>query len=459
MSGLNVGLLPSAISKLKDAYIPMINCKVSGTSVPDSSYLTYQFTNTVVQSVYLNPELTKATLDDGFIAVTSSQGNMLVTTDYTQSAGEESTPSTSITMKATDVDVTFSMVITAIDGRPRFDIQNTTFSAANLDVSNAQGYLARAASNYNNNFEFKNNANIKFAAMLESALEDFLNNNAQNYQLQAPLGQIDDRIMVDNSLVRDPLITKDFVAVSLNETFFVNGGGECPAYNGQAQKMIPNVDTTHATQEFQLYLSDYSINTLLYSFWCTKLMHITLPEQIQNLGLPFVPNTRNWFTDDLAVVFPQVIPAYGSGNPITLTCANSGMDQPDVTSSFVDITGYLMGICKVQTLVNNQLVTMLDFTAKVSLTGNLLPQPQNQMVLNASDVQLDDFAVNNNNVPALDNDAVKGFLTGLIADHVPYSQVVTMPIGDYVSLNDPAIVYMPGYVEILSSADFVRQSC
>lgn len=106
---------------------------------------------------------------------------------------------------------------------------------------------------------------------------------------------------MDSAFLAAPQVSdKGYLAAQVNGTFF---NPDHPQAGPYTPVQTPSRDD--AGKDFQYFVTDYSINTLLHSRYLAQSQD-NLSDLLQPLG-------KNITTDELGAVIPQILTKYGSG--------------------------------------------------------------------------------------------------------------------------------------------------
>lgn len=312
--GLNLAINKLGIENLKTHLLPLALARVTDLSIPDfstsvgSSFLKIKFK-------FEDIDLTsfKLSLKDTTVTTTPSHEIKLKTKnlkakgkckfDFDSSIGDGDGKAE---LSISDTDVTIDFKVYSLGGVLNIQSVSADVDIDNLDVD-IDGDIADKILDW---LEDVFDSDVKDA--IEDALEDKIEDELTDYlnglfSQYGPIYTYYGALGIDYFMVTDPLIDTDWIGLrTLGEVF--------DAYNYNMPPFSPpsslNVYNS-AGRELQVYLSSYSINTMLYALYSYNIFQGNFTSEIIPDSSPLKLTTSG-----LELLFPGLVQKYGEDLPI-----------------------------------------------------------------------------------------------------------------------------------------------
>lgn len=236
-----------------------------------------------------------------------------------------------------------------------FDINNLYVNATvEIKSKNVNGKLLPDAKiinllyNYDFDFELTSKLGGNIASVFKNPLKQLITkkinqliNSKINYGLQIGLSMIPHEIIVDKkkgysidySLISSPIIENNFILFNSYARFFNKNIPETQNKDNFFRPYgVPSYDLIGKSS--QLYVSDYVINTALYTFFKTRDLEILItPDMLPN-NLPLIKLNTSW----LNMIFKNMTDIYGMDQPVfirLLVCENPQLILKKELISFI----------------------------------------------------------------------------------------------------------------------------
>ena len=203
--------------------------------------------------------------------------------------------------------------------------------------------------NYNYDFDFEINSSLGYIVSLfktpiKNLITKRLNNLIDeeiNHGLQIGLSMIPNEIIVDKkkgyiidySLISDPFIENNFILFNSYARFINKNIKETQNKDNYFRPYsIPSYDLLGKSS--QIYISDYVINTALYTFFKTRDLNILITPDMLPENLPLIKLNTSW----LNMIFKDLSSVYGMDQNVyinLIVCENPQLILKDKLISFI----------------------------------------------------------------------------------------------------------------------------
>ena len=247
----------------------------------------------------------------------------------------------------------FEFLIAGINESVKFDINNLTVDTrVKIKSKNIDGRLFPDAEvvflNYVYDFDFKLSSALGkvisiFKSLIKQAIEKEINktiNKEINHGLQIGLNKIPMEIVVDKkrglvidySLVSTPFIQNNFILFNSYARLINKNIKETQNKDNYfLPLMVPSYDLLGKSS--QVYVSEYVINTALFTYFKSKDLEIVIKPEMLPQNLPIKLNT-SW----LGIIFKDISDIYGEDIPVNIkliVCENPQMILKEKMISFI----------------------------------------------------------------------------------------------------------------------------
>ena len=247
----------------------------------------------------------------------------------------------------------FNILLSEIKESVKFDLKDLNVEATVMIKSkNVNGKLFPDAKvvklNYNYDFDFKLKTTLgKIISIFKAPIKDLIKKEINhlidkeiNHGIQIGLGKIPMEIIVDKkrglvidySLVSTPFIQNNFILFNSYARFINKNIPETQKKDNYFMPlMVPSYDLLGKSS--QVYVSEYVINTALFTFFKSRDLEILIKPSMLPQNLPIKLNT-SW----LNMIFKDICEVYGKDIPVNIkliVCENPQMILKDNMISFI----------------------------------------------------------------------------------------------------------------------------
>jgi hypothetical protein len=267
---VNIAINKTLLHDIKESYVPVLIGKIIETPIPSVEYDGMKFTNFKIENLTIPSKYVEAYLVDGAIQIEVTNSHLQLSLVTTKN----------ILSFDVSVDIQFGVAIQNLsisldftNNRPgNFTIRKVDVKTGQLELGLTGWMKVMIAWLIEGQYDrgtLREAVQDNMHSIICDGLQQILDENYFPPRVQIT----DDGLYLNITPSQPPLITNDFISLTVNGTFFNDG---LPMISSSQPEPLPPAFDTEASSKIQLLITNQSLNSLIYSAWQNNLIQFDI---------------------------------------------------------------------------------------------------------------------------------------------------------------------------------------